>query len=164
MSAFIPTICRTQIEVRRRALWYSRRLSGSFYAVHNRDGLWYPLSAQPQAFNVKFNGLRNQPARIFERGAGGDATREIRNISAPVTGRLFKNYRVFHRFNPACLRIEFSVPGSQVVTFVTRNCDSTRLDRVDVLPMVPACAVEPPPVLLQLFEHVADLHDASSLR
>jgi hypothetical protein len=82
--------------------------------IYHRDRLGNPLAPESHTFNVELDGFRNQPSRIFQGGAGGDTSRKIRDIGAPVIGGFFKHHGVFHHFlNPACFRIEFSVPGAR---------------------------------------------------
>jgi hypothetical protein len=87
-------------------------LRRNFHSICNRARFWDPCSAPLKSFDVELDGFHNQSARIFQGWAGCYTAGKVRDVGAPVAGHLLKHHHVFHHFfHPACLIIEFNVPG-----------------------------------------------------
>jgi len=70
-------------------------------------------SLEPQAIEVELDGLAHIVLDLCAAGAGGYASGQVRRIGGVTRARFFDDNEVFlHFFNPACLRMLFSVPGA----------------------------------------------------
>src|SRR5688572_21406 len=60
---------------------------------------------------MEFNGGLHLLLDLRASPAGGDTARQVGGVSRVARAALFHDDEDFHRFNPACVRILFNVPG-----------------------------------------------------
>jgi hypothetical protein len=85
----------------------------NFHGVCDGSRLRDTGSAPLKPLDVELDGFYDQPPCILQIWASRYTARKVRYIGAPIAGRLLKHNCVFHHFfHPACLNIEFNVPGA----------------------------------------------------